>query len=100
MRCSVLTPKYQSVLYIDVRVVRDTGWASSAASIGAELEAMVIPRPIRNREAIYMAATHELAVFIHTEMLQYGNVLLMLAVWMTVERMTMMSPTAIAQRLP
>lgn len=52
----VLTPKYQSVLYIDVKVVRDSGWASSAASMGAELDAMVIPRPIKNREAIYMGA--------------------------------------------
>ena len=60
-----LTPKYQSVLYIDVRVVRDAGWASSAASIGAELEAIVIPRPMRNRDAIYIAATRELAVIRH-----------------------------------
>lgn len=52
----MLTPKYQSVLYIDVKVVRDSGWASSAASMGAELDAMVIPRPIKNREAIYMGA--------------------------------------------
>lgn len=60
-----LTPKYQRVLYIDVRVVRDSGWASSAASIGAELDAMVIPRPIRNREAIYMGAEDRVSLSIH-----------------------------------
>lgn len=55
----VLTPKYHSVLYMDVRVVLESEWASSAASIGAELEAIVIPRPIKKREAIYMAAVHD-----------------------------------------
>jgi hypothetical protein len=57
-----LTPKYQRVLYIDVRVVRDSGWASSAASMGAELDAMVIPRPIRNREAMYMGAANSVSL--------------------------------------
>ena len=33
--------------------------------MGAELDAIVIPRPMRNREAIYIAATRELAVIRH-----------------------------------
>lgn len=42
---------------MDVSVVREEGCASSAAMVGAELAAMVSPKPMKNREAMYMEAT-------------------------------------------
>jgi hypothetical protein len=41
---------------MEVRVVREAGCASSAAIVGAELAATVNPKPMKNLEAMYIAA--------------------------------------------